>query len=61
MSGKPGGFQRLGPLAAGRVGEGTWGGRGTPPDGNGGCGMIEAVIWDFGGVLTTSLFQGFTR
>jgi putative hydrolase of the HAD superfamily len=23
--------------------------------------MIEAVIWDFGGVLTTSPFEAFTR
>src|SRR5918911_3709 len=61
MSGKWGVVQRLGPLPMERIGEGTRGGRGTPADGNGESGMIEAVIWDFGGVLTTSPFEAFVR
>ena len=40
---------------------GTRGGRGTSSDGNEESGMIAALIWDFGGVLTTSPFEAFVR
>src|SRR6476661_5626158 len=66
MSARPGWSAKnsrydAGAAGRGRAGEGTRGGRGMPADGNEESGMIEFVICDFGGVVTTSPFEAFVR